>query len=285
MPLSSLLKKILPQGLRNTLRPLYEGAQDAVMAGLSWLPLPRLSPTFLILGVQKGGTTTLYDALCQHPQIKAAARKEVHYFTTKYGFGPAWYRAHFPIQTAASLHDQTGEASPGLIYHPEAAARVKALLPNARFIVLLREPAARAISHYGHARRLGRETLSLPEALAAEPKRLRAAGDWGYARRHFSYLERGDYAAQLARWFHHFPREQFFICRSEDFFADPQKIYAEILAFLRLPAFTPAIRPLNMGKSQTVDPALRADIAARVAPFKERLQTLLGKEFTWHESA
>src|SRR5262245_31104430 len=56
----------------------------------------RALPAFLIIGTQKGGTTSLYRWLGQHPQVMEATRKEVHYFDINYSKGEGWYRDHFP---------------------------------------------------------------------------------------------------------------------------------------------------------------------------------------------
>ena len=79
------------------------------------------SPHFLIIGTQKGGTSSLYSALCQHPQILKAARKEVHFFDQYYSRGHNWYLEQFPDCLPSQI---TGEASPFYMAHPMAAAEL-----------------------------------------------------------------------------------------------------------------------------------------------------------------
>ena len=106
----------------------------------------RPLPDFIILGTQRGGTTSLYTWLASHPDVAPASRKEVHYFDDHYGKGMRWYRAHFPIRHAGRI---TGESCPSLIYHALAPARVARDLPDTtKFVVLLREPAERSVSQY-----------------------------------------------------------------------------------------------------------------------------------------
>ena len=103
------------------------------------------------------------------------------------------------------------------------------MLPDAKLIVLLRDPVRRAYSHYWHERDKGRESLTFEDAIAAEPGRIDIAQarladgalERSHEHQHFSYLARGRYAEQLERWFALFPRERFLILRFEDLVADP----------------------------------------------------------------
>ena len=92
----------------------------------------RLRPSFVIAGVQKGGTTYLYQELVRHPQVLPSLTKEVHYFSDGYSHGPSWYRGFFPL--APSPHDgpatMTGEASPGYLFHPWFPSRVIRISPT-----------------------------------------------------------------------------------------------------------------------------------------------------------
>ena len=112
----------------------------------------RLLPDFIIIGTQRGGTTSLYSYLASHPSVGPASTKEVHFFDNKYTKGLAWYRAHFPsaIEKYYAEHIQkrkfiTGESSPYYLFHPHVPKRVAKDVPHAKFIVLLRNPVDRAI--------------------------------------------------------------------------------------------------------------------------------------------
>ena len=115
----------------------------------------RMTPSFLICGGQRCGTTSMYRALAAHPVVlKAVLHKGVHYFDTSYDRGMAWYRAHFPLLRSAEriserygVPTQTFESSPYYMYHPQAAARIARDLPQARLVVLVRDPVERAFSN------------------------------------------------------------------------------------------------------------------------------------------
>ena len=195
-------------------------------------------PEFLGLGTQKGGTTTLQRLLEQHPQVYLPPRKELHYFSLHYGEGEAWYRQQF---AEARTDQRCGEITPYYLFHPMAPQRIKALLPEAKLIVLLRDPVERALSQVAHSMRLGLEPLELEEALAAESERLQGAeqvlaAPEGRHRSHqeHSYVARSRYEIQLQRYQQHFPAHQLFIRRSEDLFERPELLWVELSIFLGL---------------------------------------------------
>ena len=195
-------------------------------------------PEFLGIGTQKGGTTTLQRLLEQHPQVYLPPCKELHYFSLHYGEGEAWYRQQF---AKAAPEQRCGEITPYYLFHPIAPQRIKALLPEAKLIVLLRDPVERALSQVFHSQRLGLEPLPLEQALAVESERLAGADDVlaaadGRHRSHqeHSYLARSRYEIQLQSWLKLFPREQIFLRRSEDLFERPEQVWFDLLEHLGL---------------------------------------------------
>jgi hypothetical protein len=266
----------------------------------------RILPSFLIIGAQRAGTTSLYHYLSAHPEvdrstsgIDAAWNKELHFFDDRFDRGPTWYRAAFPLASTRKLAELrghrliSGEATPYYLLHPLVPERVAQTLPDVRLIALLREPVERAYSHYQLMRREGWEPLSFAEAVAAEEKRLagvveRLLADPSYrSRRHriFSYVTRGLYADQLERWFAHFPREQLLVLRTEDLLGQPAETYAQVLEFLGLrPHSLDAFVRHNRAETPTsapIEPELRARLHERFAEPNARLAALLGRDFGW----
>lgn len=261
----------------------------------------RLLPDFLILGAQRSGTSSLFKYLCRHSQIGRPLRKETEYFTVRHGRGLGWYRAHFPLAARRTLRRllgsdlQTFEATPDYLFFPGAAERAAALLPEARLVVLLRDPVERAWSHYRHVVRLGREPLGFAEALAAEPERLaadreRLRADPGYraaSLRLHSYVDRGRYAEHLEPWLARYPRERLLVVRTEDLFADPPQTYAEILRFLGLRLEMPRVfrnysyRGGTAVSRRPVPDAIAERLRAGFAPHNRRLAELLDREMDW----
>ncbi len=124
----------------------------------------RAWPSFVIIGTQRGGTSSLHEWLSAHPAVLPTAQREVHYFDNHYDRGTRWYRAQFPLRRPGRV---TGESTPFLLFHPLAPERALRDLPaGTKFIALLRDPAQRAISHYWLARAACYEHEDLPRALA-----------------------------------------------------------------------------------------------------------------------
>jgi hypothetical protein len=247
----------------------------------------RALPGAVILGAQKCGTSSLHNYLTQHPGVIAPLRKEVHYFDLNHDRGESWYRAHFGREGEPGLNL---DSSPYYLFHPAVPRRMHELLPDARLIVLLRDPARRAYSHYWHERDKGREDLSFEAAIDAEPERLGkaeeqlASGQLERSREHqlHSYLARGRYAAQLERWFALYPRERIHILRFEDFAQDPLAGLNRTLAFLGLPpAASVSLEARNTRRYPPMEEATMARLREYFEPHNRRLGELLGRSMDW----
>lgn len=253
----------------------------------------RALPDFLVLGAQKAGTTSLFRYLEEHPRVLPCLVKEVHYFSVQHERGEAWYRSHFPTRGALARASAraggpvlTGESSPYYLFHPLAPARAKACVPDARLIVLLRDPAERAHSHYHHVLKYGLEDApSFAEALDREQERLASeesasieAGTAVHHRNH-SYAARGRYAEQLRAWLEHYPREQLCVLSAEELTRRPGAVLREALAFLGLPPFElPRYERHNPSGKPPLEPALRERLAGIFEPSNAELAELLGRD-------
>lgn len=254
-------------------RRLKDPVRRAVRAGRAWgraaVPGgPGRLPEFLIIGGQRCGTTSLYHHLAAHPDVRPATGKELQFLSLHHRRGLRWYRGHFPVRPPGTL---SFEASPYYLFDPDVPARAAALLPDTKFVALLRDPAERAYSHYLHSRSYGVEPLTFEEALDAEPARLAAGGHT--ARRQFSYVARGRYAEQLTRWYAHIPPERLLVVRTEQLDAR----HGDILDFLGLaPAPAPATRHTRRPPgAPELTPELRERLNAEFAADQERLARLL----------
>jgi len=256
---------------------LKEAARRLMLLPRRLTAAGRTLPHYLIIGTQKGGTTSLHADLARHPAVAPALRKEPHFFDVHWSRGPMWYRAHFPRQSTGRI---SGEATPSYLFLPQVPARVRQLLPEVKLIVMLRHPVDRAWSHYHHERQRGHETLSFEEAIESEPQRIQQNN---HHLRHFSYLARGRYAVQIERWLQHFPREQMLVIRSEDYRDRPATVWAQVLTFLQLPAFEMVSRTMrNVGTYRQKMPAtLRDRLQSHFKNDNEALYALLGRDMQW----
>jgi hypothetical protein len=242
----------------------------------------RRLPDFLILGAQKAGTTALYAYLRWHPRITGPAFKEVSFFDRHYPRGETWYRAHLPARVPTET--LVGEASPSYLFHPLAPERVRALVPDARLIAILRNPVDRAFSHYQHEVSLGREALSFEQAIEREDERmegevermLRDPSYFSYPWWNYTYLARGRYAEQLERWFGVFPREQLLVLSTEELAGDTAATYARVLDFLGFEQHDLDEYPRIFEREYAgMSPATRARLEAYFEQPNERLEQVL----------
>lgn len=248
-------------------------------------------PSVLIIGAQKSGTTSLFNYLAQHPDVLPSLRKEIHYFDFHYDRGVTWYRAHFPYTHQLRNGSLTLDASPYYLVHPLVPQRAAQLLPEVKLIALLRNPVDRALSHYQHEVRGGRESLSFEEAigqeserLAGEEERLRAEpGYYSLNHHRYSYTRRGLYIEQLRRWMKHFSRTQLLVLQSESLFRDPLAAMGRVHRFLGLPPHRLDLdRPLRQGNyDRAWSPELRKRLVAYFEPYNRELYQWLGEEFDW----
>jgi sulfotransferase family protein len=292
--------------LRDRARTAAPGAlRDRAKAGLvrygERTSHRRALPDFLVIGTKRGGTTSLWNYLIRHPLVPrlfpAWNTKTSHYFEENWPRGEQWYRSHFPtdrrrhaLERRHGAPPRVGEAAPLYMFHPLAPARVHALMPAVRLIVLLRDPVERAYSHWKERRTEGREPLSFADALAAEPAR--TAGererlirdpalfsepyDW------HTYRARGRYLEHLEPWLERFDRSQILFLPSEDLYRDPAASYAGVLRFLALPAYDPGgYEVYNDRKSAPMDPALRDELTEHFRPHNQALADRLGMTFDW----
>lgn len=246
----------------------------------------RPLPDSLIIGAGKAGSTSLHDYLVQHPQVRGATRKELYFFDVYYDRGPRWYRGQFPV---ARRGTRNLEATPNYLSDPRVPGRVAPLIPTAKFVVLLRDPAERAESHWNHLHRDGREARSMEQIVSDEltwpdpPSHQSDQEMTAWLRTHVLY--HGFYALHLRRWFSLFDRSQFLVLFSEtELFADPASATVKVQEFLGLDPAPP--RDLDARNQRPSDrPA--AD-AARLDQLREvyrdhdiALEDLLGQRLPW----
>jgi len=270
----------LPQPARRVLRGAFRAYG---LATASVRPLPD----FLILGAQKAGTTALYAYLRWHPQISGPSFKEVSFFDRHYVRGERWYRAHLPARRSGTI---VGEASPSYLFHPLAPQRVAQLLPHARLIALLRNPVDRAFSHYQHEVALGREPLTFEEAIDREDERMQGEVEhmlrdpeyFSEAWWNYTYLARGQYAAQLERWFQAFPRERLLVLLTDELADDPAGTHRRVLEFLGVePQELSSYPRIFERKYEQMASETRARLERSFEEPNDRLASLLNRQLPW----
>ena len=251
-----------------------------------------MTPSFLLVGAQRSGTTSLFKYLTSHPAFHPPIRKEIHYFSLHYDRGPKWYQAHFP--GIGDSEGFTGDATPYYLYHPLAAHRAHQHLPDAKIVVLLRDPVARARSHYQHEVAKGHEKLSFQDAIDAEPDRLKGEVEritnspeaTSFAHQHFSYMARGRYLDQLLEWEQKFGTENVLVLTSEEMFADPAATMHTVTNFLGVPSFElQDAKAYNSYEKARAADSFLDELAGRFADDNRRLYEHLGRDLGWRQPA
>lgn len=229
-------KPLIPQQLFHTAtrwRKLYQ----------RYTHFERVLPSFLIIGTQKGGTSSLSSMLRQHPQILRSFLDEVHYFNNNFYKGLSWYQSKFPSRSKVKHKKeiQTYEKTPSYMFHPLGPPRISSHLPDVKLIILLRNPVTRAYSHFQMESKRENEQYSFGKALMKEKSRLKGEYEKIHDMYHksynfgtYSYLSRGLYVRQLDNILQYFPRENLFIEKSETFFSNPIQTVNNIFSFLNL---------------------------------------------------
>jgi hypothetical protein len=235
-------------------------------------------PDFLIIGVGRGGTSSLFENLARHPRIQRPIGesyhgKELGYFSKNYNYGPEWYSSKFPERKPGCL---LFEATPTYISDPAPVQkRIRELLPGVKAILLLRNPTARAWSEF--SLKFMRPPYSDKIKKLFDPK--------------YHIVQRGMYIGQILRWHRLFPKENLLILKSEDYFADMPGTLEKVYGFLSIENICPiefsAWDPWANKKAKWGYPSIPANVKKWLddfyGPYNERLSEYLDKDFMWRK--
>jgi hypothetical protein len=243
-------------------------------------------PNFFIVGAAKSGTTALYRYLRQHPDVYLPEVKEPRFFAhdpdddTEYA-GP---RAHVLIDSVvkdlaqyealyAGVNGERaiGDASPAYLPSPVAAERIRAAVPDARIVAVLRDPVERAYSHFLDNVGSGWEPETDFERVLDLREQRRAERWW----RKWDYVDNGLYAAQLERYFEAFDRDRIRIYLHDELRADAHGLLTDLLTFLEV---DPSVQ-LEVSKGHNVSAVPRSKSVHRLlsapAPVRRALKPLV----------
>lgn len=210
-------------------------------------------PNFLIIGAAKGGTTSLYYYLNQHPQIFMSPVKEPRFFALEGENLDFRSPDELFVENSVTSFEEycslfqevkneiaIGEASPLYLYSDKAPLKIKRYIPDVKLIAILRDPVQRAYSSYMHYVREGYETLPFAESLQAEEKRIQE--NWVYM---WHFKKCGFYCEQLKRYFDVFDKKQIKVYLYEDLSNTP-KFLKDVFDFLEVDStFAPDLSVLN----------------------------------------
>ena len=252
----------------------------------------KRAPDFFILGGMKCGTTSLFNYLLEHSRIKGPRKKELHYYDMDIyeGMSLEKYVASFPERAEDEM---SGEGTPFYLTHPSCPTWVKRDFPEARFIIVMRDPVERFWSHY-HQYCKYRDYSGSPESLIEKEEAVSAnifkairenpeAHEPVFDLKLYSLLARGRYAEQIERWLQFFDQERFLFLFTQALKDDRETAVNQAVSFLGLePEPLQALATLH--HTQHYDPmpqALHDSLREYYAPHDDALQRLLGTSLPW----
>jgi hypothetical protein len=197
---------------------------------------PRL-PTFFILGAGRSGTTSLAGHLRRHPEIFIPAIKEPSFFASSFQWvsDPGKYVDLYADVGGAT---QLGDASHIYLEDPKSPQILEAFFPEARFVLVFRNPADRALAMYAQMVEGGYErAATFEQGLDAEDGRFeseRFRRNCPHSFWNFMYFRSGLFGEQVARYLDRWPRDRFYATTMYEYLYEPARVTGEISDFLGL---------------------------------------------------
>ncbi|XP_056144083.1 heparan sulfate glucosamine 3-O-sulfotransferase 4 [Lampris incognitus] len=252
-------------------------------------------PQAIIIGVKKGGTRALLEALRVHPDVRAVGN-EPHFFDRNYEKGLDWYRDLMPSTLEGQI---TMEKTPSYFVTNHAPKRIHSMARDIKLIIVVRNPVTRAISDYTQTLSKKPEIPTF-EVLAFKNRTL------GLIDASWSALRIGIYALHLESWMQYFPLSQMHFVSGERLIVDPAGEMAKVQDFLGLKRIVtdkhfyfnktkgfPCLKkpedsstPRCLGKSKgRTHPRIDPDVIRRLhkfyKPFNMMFYQMTGQNFEW----
>ncbi|GLX82099.1 sulfotransferase family protein [Thalassotalea eurytherma] len=186
-------------------------------------------PNFIVIGAQRAGTTWLHLCLNEHPEIFLPEEKEIHFFDLHYEKGLHWYFEHFKGEDKVL----NGEITPNYYQYPEALARMKQNVPDAKIIFILREPKSRAISQFDLFKQDNFKNFTFAQAIEKHPV----------------IIDLSLQGLHLQRLYEHFEHDQVLVLLYDELANNPRKLLHKVTKFLGISSqFTPSLLHKKMNK-------------------------------------
>lgn len=250
------------------------------------MPTRQILPNFLIIGVAKAGTTALYHLLVAHPQVFMSPVKEPQFFHFE-GASPeaVRYRNKVTITTLAAYHalfdgvrDELaiGEASPSYIHSSTAPDRIRHHIPQARLVVMLRQPVERAYSQYAMMMHTGNLPYRPFEDVFREM--IPVVDTWGEMPKRCFGFGHSFYHDNLQRYYQRFDTAQIRVYLYDDFIAQPATVLRDLYGFLGIDATfeQPVERRYNVSSGMPRIPSVHA-LVMKPNPIKAMAQQVVPK--------
>lgn len=283
------------------------------------------APGFIVIGSAKSGSTSLYYYLVSHPQVNQALsgifNKEVRYFTDHWFEGTSWYLQQFPPitpydlifpeDTTPTVHMMNGEASPTYFFDLDAPSRIKAVTPDAKLVVILRNPADRAYSE--KMQLLGNKITFIEDPYEDMKYQI---DEWNkciarvtlhrnytdptdeyfhcyrspplspYKITHEPYVLHSLYVYQIRNWLRYFPQNQILFVKAEDMYNEPEETMKRVTEHIGLcdidwTEITSHVHNRKKDRYPDMSPELRKMLTDFFAEYNDMLYDHLGININW----
>jgi hypothetical protein len=205
----------------------------------------RTLPNFLVIGVKRCGTTTLFEQLSEHPCIEKSAHDNLGFFNNNFELGLNWYKSHFTTNFKKKQIIKkygkfaTYDVTSSYIQYEKTATNISKTLPNIKLILILRNPTSRAYSEYNQNiidedESRGFEKLIKEEILQMENEQ---NNKLKFSLDKINLIKKGIYINQILPWLEIFPKNQILIISTEEFGNKTNETYNKIFKFLELPKY------------------------------------------------
>ena len=268
-----------------------------------------MKPNLFIVGQPKSGTTALHQFLGQHPEIYMSSIKEPHFFCSDFhlesdrAYGkPRFFdfrseSAYLQLFVKAKNVKIAGESSTNYLYSQVAAEKIHNFNPDARIIIILREPAKFLYSLHSHYVKFTEENE--PDFLTALALEERRKQEQDLSPRvtspsYLYYSQRVNYYQQIKRYYDRFDRDRIKVIIFEEFKSDNNRIFREILEFLAVnPNFTPEYAAVNVNKEvkfKAINNLVNSPLAKTISKnlvsqeFNEFVRDNIVEKFLWHHA-
>ena len=267
-----------------------------------------MKPNLFIVGQPKSGTTALHQFLGQHPEIYMSSIKEPHFFCSDFhlesdrAYGKKRFfdfrseSAYLQLFNRAGKAKVIGESSTNYLYSQVAAEKIHNFNPDAKIIIILREPAKFLYSLHSHYVKFTEENepdFLTALALESDRQQEKASSPRVTTPSYLYYSQRVQYYQQIIRYYDRFKSEQIKVVIFEEFKSDNERIYREILDFLGVNSnFTPEYEMVNANKevkfkaiNDLVNSPLLKNIFKNLLSqeFNEFIRDNIVEKFLWHQ--
>ena len=250
----------------------------------------RTIPNFIVIGVKRCGTTTLYEQLSEHPCIEKSAHDNLGFFNNNFELGMNWYKSHFVTNFRKKEIERkygkfaTYDVTSSYIQKKKTAQNIFKTLPNVKLILILRNPTDRAYSEYNQNIIDENESRDFTELIKQEINEIQNMENENleFSSNKINLVKKGIYIKQILPWMDIFPKKQILIISTEEFDKNTTETYNKIFRFLELPKYEiKNERRYRKGNYEKMKEETRKMLNNFYQKYNEELFQKIEKKFDW----